>query len=83
MRVNIQEPIILNDLNDDQVNLLKDCSVWSAKENDTWTLQAQKIDLEENDMEEVLDVIFWCGPGNIILERYETGRYIIKITKNS
>lgn len=81
MRVNIQEPITLEFLNEEQVNLLKDCSVWSIKKEDQWTLQPQKIDLEENDMEEVLDVIYQQGTGIITLKRYDTGRYTIKLEK--
>lgn len=79
MRISIKNTIKLIDVAEYQIKKLDDCSVQYIKDNDKLIIQVQKIDLEEQDMEEVLEVIYQQGDFNILLERYDFGRYSLKI----
>lgn len=62
----------------EEIEVLKSCSVWFKEINDECiTIIVQKITLESNDMEEILD-IFDVNGATIDLWRYETGRYEFK-----
>ena len=79
MRVNIKNTMKLINVAEYQIKKLEECSVQYISDNDKLIIQVQKIDLEEQDMEDILEVIYQQGEFNIVLERYDFGRYSLKI----
>lgn len=81
MRLVVDTTFILEDLNKDDINFLKECSIYHrSSDTDTGTVAIieQKIDLPESHMEAFLDIVNWGSMGLITLERYATGRYGLK-----
>lgn len=79
MRILVNKEIQINLPDDDEIKLLKDFSIFFKQDGDNLNILVQKIDLEYDNMEKVLDIIEYYSIGLVSLTRYSHGRYEILI----
>ncbi len=75
MRVVIDNDFEVEDLDHEAFSLLKECTVFHTTDGSLTRIHAQKVDLNEEKMEDFLDVISTFSSHLIHLERYAYGRY--------
>lgn len=79
MKLNIHETIILTDVSDEDKKTLQFLNVYFKDIESELHVIEQKITLPFHKSEKILDIFDEYAPGNITLQRYEAGRYILKM----
>lgn len=81
MRLIIETEIKFDEIDEEQSKTLEDFSISFSKSDNLLIINPQKIDLEQNDIEDFLDILYFNFLDNskINLYRYERDRYVLNI----
>jgi hypothetical protein len=79
MRVIVESEINMEQVTEEDSKILKDFSIHHKSENDRTIILGQKIDLEYDNIEIFLDIVYEYTQRAISLKRYSEGRYYLQL----
>ena len=80
MRIVINEEIVLTEMYQEDLDNFKKCSIFYDTYGECFKIRAQKIDLNEEDMNKYLfEVLEQSASGVVNLEMYNVGRFTLSM----